>query len=327
MVMRYLGPEAIQGLVGLGEAIPAVEAAFRSLALGEATLPEVINVELPEVEGEFHVKGAYLRGHRYFAVKTASGFYRNPTKGLPVGSGMIVAFDATTGSPAFLLLDNGYLTELRTAAAGAVAAKYLAPRQVETVGVVGSGVQARYQVRALVHVRSPHRLVAYGRDKGRLRAYLAEMGKELGLDVEMAPGVREVAVADVVITATNARSPLVMAPMIHPRLHITAMGADSPGKQELDPLVMARADKVVVDSLGQCLRYGELHHAVEAGVMAASRVHGELGDVVAGKRAGRQAEDEVTVADLTGVGVQDAAMAELSCRLAEEKGVGNDLPA
>jgi ornithine cyclodeaminase len=324
--MKYLGPEEIQGLVGLEEAIPAVEAAFRSLALGEATLPEVLNVELPEVEGEFHVKGAYLRGHRYFAVKAASGFYRNPAKGLPVGSGMIVAFDASNGSPAFLLLDHGYLTEVRTAAAGAAAAKYLAPRQVETVGVVGSGVQARYQVRALVHVRSPHRLVAYARDKGRLQAYLTEMRKELGLEAEMAPGVREVVASDLVITATNARSPLVTAPMVHPHLHITAMGADSPGKQELDPLVLARADKVVVDSLRQCLRYGELHHAVEAGVMAARQVHGELGDVVARKLPGRQTEDEVTVADLTGVAVQDAAMAEITCRLAEEGGMGIDVP-
>lgn len=207
--MKYLGPEEIQGLVGLPEAIPAVEGAFRSLALGEAILPEVINVEIPDIGGEFHVKGAYLSGHRYFAVKAASGFYHNPDKGLPVGSGMIMAFDATTGFPAFLLLDNGYLTEVRTAAAGAVAAKYLAPRQIETVGVVGSGVQARYQLRALLSVRPARRLVAYAREKGRLRAYVAEMGKELGLDAQAVLGIEEVVAADLVVTATKDRKSVV----------------------------------------------------------------------------------------------------------------------
>lgn len=323
MRLRLLEEKEIRGLLGPREALEAVREGFVALARGKAVLPGVINLDIPETRTEAHVKGAYLRGTAHFSVKVASGSYDNPSRGLPSGGGMVLVFDATTGLPAAVLFDNGYLTDVRTGAAGALAADLLARKRVERVGVVGVGTQARYQLEALLQVRAPKALAAWGRDRAKAEAYAKEMEARHGIAAEAVPSV-EAAVrdADVLITVTPSHEPLVHANWVEAGMHITAVGADGPDKQELEPGVLAKADKVVADRLEQCLRLGEIHHAVEEGVLRREDVYAELGEIAAGMKRGREADDEITVADLTGVGVQDAAVADRVVREAVRKGLG-----
>jgi ornithine cyclodeaminase len=290
-------------------AVDAVREAFRADGEGRAHVPAVINLEVPARRGEFHVKTALIDGVPHVAVKIASGFYDNPAKGLPSGSGLMAVFDANTGLPVALLLDNGFLTDIRTGAAGAVAAESLAPSIVTTVGMLGSGLQARHQVRCLRCVRRFSRLVAWSPDRSRLDAYVREMRDE-GVDARAAATPEAVCrEAEVLITATPARAALVQAEWLRPGQHVTALGSDSPGKQELDAACLARADLLVVDRLTQCAAFGELRHALDAGVLRPDRVHAELGEIVAGLKPGRTTTQQITIADLTGVGFQDTAIA------------------
>jgi len=309
-MLRVFEEAEIRFAITPADAVAAIREAFRSDGLGHTTVPEVINLAIPGTRGEFHIKTAYVAGIPHVAVKVASGFYDNPAHGLPTGTGMMALFDAATGMPVALLLDNGYLTDVRTGAAGAVAAEALAPGVVHTVGVIGSGVQARQQVMCLREVRRFDRLIAWSIDPDGLRAYAREMGERLGIEVAAAAGAEEVSrAADVLITATPSREPIVLAEWLRPGMHITALGSDGPGKQELDPRVLAKADLVVVDRLSQCRRLGELQHALAAGLLREDQVHGQLGEVVAGRKPGRTSPSQITVADLTGVGFQDTAIA------------------
>jgi len=290
-------------------AVDAMREAFRADGEGRAHVPAVINLEVPARRGEFHVKTALIEGVPHVAVKIASGFYDNPAKGLPSGSGLMAVFDAATGLPVALLLDNGFLTDIRTGAAGAIAAEVLAPASFATVGVLGSGLQARHQVRCLRSIRAFSRIVAWSPDRSHLDVYCREMREE-GFDAQAVATPEAVCrEADVLITATPSRAPLVQAEWLRPGQHVTALGADSPGKQELDAACLARADLLVVDRLTQCAAFGELRHALDAGIVHADRVHAELGEIVAGVKPGRTTHDQITIADLTGVGFQDTAIA------------------
>ena len=290
-------------------AVDAMREAFRADGEGRAHVPAVINLEVPAHHGEFHVKTALIDGVPHVAVKIASGFYDNPAKGLPSGSGLMAVFDATTGLPAALLLDNGFLTDIRTGAAGAVAAEVLAPATFSTVGMLGSGLQARYQVRCLRTVRAFTHIVAWSPDRLRLDAYIKEM-KDDGFDARAAATPETVCrEADVLITATPSRTPLVQAEWLRAGQHVTALGSDSPGKQELDAGCLALADLLVVDRLTQCASFGELRHPLDAGLLRPDRVHAELGEIVAGMKPGRTTPLQITIADLTGVGFQDTAIA------------------
>jgi len=326
MQARILLEPEIRDLIGPASAYLAVRSAFVALARGEATLPGVIGFDVPAHRGEVHVKGAYLHGHPFYSVKEAAGFYANAEKGAPVGSGLVLVFDATTGFPAAVLFDNGYLTELRTGAAGALAADLLARRRVRKAAVIGAGSQARFQAEALALARRPDSIAVFARTPARSAAYAREMEGRLGIPVSVAASAQAaVEGADVVITATPSRAPIVRAEWLAPGAHVTAVGSDGPDKQELDVSVLERADKVVVDRLDQCLRLGELHHAVEAGALAAGDVWAELGELAAGMKPGRESEDEITVADLTGVGIQDAAVAEVVVAEAMRRGVGRTM--
>lgn len=301
-------------------AVDAIREAFRADGEGRTHVPAVINLEVPAHHGEFHVKTALIDGVPHIAVKIASGFYDNPSRGLPSGGGLMAVFDATTGLPAALLFDNGFLTDIRTGAAGAVAADVLAPRGFETVGLIGSGLQARHQVRCLREVRRFTRIVAWSPDRGHLDAYVAEMRQD-GYDAAAAATPEEVCrAADVIVTATPSRQPLVRAEWLRAGQHITALGSDSPGKQELDAACLIRADLVVVDRLTQCAAFGELRHALEDGDLQPNRVHAELGEIVAGLKPGRTSADQITIADLTGVGFQDTAIASKALHLIGRSG-------
>jgi ornithine cyclodeaminase/alanine dehydrogenase-like protein (mu-crystallin family) len=299
----------LRAVVSPVRAVAVMRDAFRADGEGRTRVPPVINLDVPSARGEFHIKTAYVEGLPHVAVKVASGFYDNPTHGLPSGSGLMALFDAATGMPVALLLDNGFLTDIRTAAAGALAADLLAARSIGTVGIIGSGVQARQQVRCLATVRSFSRIVAWSPNPANLDRYCREMVAE-GFDASAASSAEQVCrAADLLITATPSRKPLVQAEWLKDGVHITALGSDSPGKQELDPACLDRADLVVVDRFAQCSAFGELKHALDAGLLTRNDVHAELGAIAAGRKTGRSSDRETTVADLTGVGFQDTAIA------------------
>jgi ornithine cyclodeaminase len=324
--VRVLDRSDIARLVTMKAALVAVRAALAAAGRGEAVLPRPFELHLPGADGELHVKGGYLHGAPVFAVKTATGFYRNAGLGLPVSSGMTLAFDAATGMLHSLILDAGLLTELRTAAAGGIAADLLAVPQARTAAVIGTGGQARYQLRALLEVRPIRRVAVWGRRQEAAERYARDMSRP-GLEVSAARTARDaLSGADVVITATSSTAPVVQAGWLRPGTHVTAMGSDMPHKQELDPRILGAADKYVPDSIEAAATSGELHHAIEAGIFGADAVYGELTALASGRLPGRTGTGELTVADLTGLGVQDAAIAALAVELADEHGAGRDLP-
>jgi len=324
--VRLLFEPEIRGLIGPKEAIREVREAFAKLARGEAVLPGVIGIDIPEHRAEVHVKGAYLKGAPYYSIKEAAGSWNNPAKGLPIGSGLVLVFDAETTFPRAILFDNGYLTDLRTGAAGAVAADLLAKRDIDRVGMVGVGYQGRYQLEALLQVRAPDRVIAVARDEAKVSAYCREMEAKHGVPVVPAKTVEQaVRGSDLVVTSTPATAPIVRADWVGPGMHITAVGSDGPDKQELEVAVLAKADKVVADRLEQCAALGEIHHALVAGALRREDVYAELGEIAAGIKRGRESDEEITIADLTGVGVQDAAVANLVVREATRRGLGKVL--
>ena len=289
-------------------------------------MPPILRLDIAEHNGEVDVKTAYVPGLEGFAIKVSPGFFDNPKLGLPSVNGMMMLLSARTGLLEALLLDNGYLTDVRTAAAGAVAARHLARADCRTVGVIGAGVQARLQVHALGLVREFGRVLVWARDPERARRYAEEMEERLAVPVSPVAGAEAVVTeSDVVITTTPARAPLVRADWLHPGLHVTAMGSDAEDKNELEPAVIARADLFVCDRRAQSLRLGELHHAVAAGAVPAEHPATELGAITAGAHPGRADDTQVTVCDLTGTGVQDTAIALHALRLARAHGLGHTI--
>jgi ornithine cyclodeaminase len=305
------------------DAVEAVEQAFVQLSTGKATVPPIMMLPVPEQRGEVDVKSAFIQGLDSLAVKIASGFFENFRKGLPSASGLMVLVSTETGFPRAILLDNGYLTQVRTGAAGAIASKYLAPEAVETAGVVGAGTQARYQMRGLKLVMDFKRLLIYSLYEEEMDRYIQEMSEELGAEIRKAVSAEEVVrSSSVVVTTTPSRQAYLNAKWLHPGLHITAMGTDTEEKQELDPEVLTRADLLVCDLVSQCRRLGELHHAVDRGLFGEGDSVPEIGELIAGEKAGRSRDEQITVCDLTGVGVQDTAIARLAFEKAKERGLG-----
>jgi len=305
------------------DSMDAIAEGFSRLTEGRATVPPILRIDVAENNGEVDIKTAYVHGLDSFAIKIASGFFNNRDLGLPTGSGMMVVVSAKTGFPQAVLLDNGYLTDVRTGLAGAIAAQYLSRENIETAGVIGAGTQARYQIRGLKLVREFNRLMVYSIIPEEVDAYTEEMSKELGVEVVKVGNYEEVVrQSDVLVTTTPSHEPFLKAEWVHPGLHITCMGSDSEHKQELYADVFGRADRVVCDRISQCFRLGELHHALEAGVISEQDEIIELGEIISGRKHGRQHDDEFTICDLTGVGVQDTAIALLAHRRALDKGLG-----
>jgi ornithine cyclodeaminase len=298
------------------EAMTVVEAAFAALGRGDVVMPPVLHLDLPERNAEMDVKTAYVRGLPALALKVSTGFFDNPKRGLPSLSGMMTLISAETGRVEAVLLDNGYLTDVRTALAGGIAADRLARDDAKVAGIIGTGLQARLQLEALRLVRPIERVLLWGRDPAKAEALARVLEAGLGLPAASESAERVVRAADVVVTTTAARAPVVLADWLHPGLHITAMGSDAPGKQELDPEVLGRADRLVVDRRSQCERLGELRAALAAGTVPSDRPIDELGEIVAGSKPGRRSPEEITVCDLTGTGVQDTAIAIHAVRTA-----------
>ena len=324
-MIRILNEKEIRGIVSLDSSvIAAIETAFSELDNGNALVPPIMMIPVPEKTGEVDIKSAYIKGYSQLAVKVASGFFENPALGLPSQSGQMLVISAETGFLQGVLLDNGYLTQVRTGAAGAVAAKYLAPERVETVGVIGSGVQARFQMEALMQVRpfSSIRMFSLDSDDGKDR-YVRDMRQMLKVEVIKSPSVEAVVKeSSIVVTTTPARRGFVKSQWLHPGLHITAMGSDTEEKQELEADVPAKADLVACDLKSQSFRLGELRSALEQNLMTEDSAVVELGAIINGKARGRSDERQITVCDLTGVGVQDTMIAIKTFDLAAQRDIG-----
>ena len=321
-MIRILSEADVRGLIGPAEAIGECRMALAKLGREEVELPDVLTIQVRESRGEVHGKGGYLHGTPYFSIKVATGFPDNPKRGLPASSGAVWVFDAGTGFLKLMILDNGFLTELRTGAAGAVAADLLARPDIATVGIIGAGGQARYQLEALLQVRTPTRVLVWSRNPARSEAFAREATERFGVPTGAVSTPKEaVQSSDLVVTCTASDTPIVEADWVRPGTHITAMGSDMPHKRELDPSLLARAT-VIPDRLAQCLTQGEIHHAVAAGVLRVDWVGPELGEVVAGLRPGRTSPDDITIADQTGVGVLDAAMANYVARQIGSREIG-----
>lgn len=307
------------------EALAVIEDGFARLARGEADIPPIMGLEIPDQNGAADVKAAYVAGWDSFAIKISTRFFDNPGRGLPSGSGLMTLFDGTTGRPRAVLLDNGYLTTVRTALAGAVAARYLARRAIDTVTVIGAGSQARWQLQALSLVREFNRVLVCGIDHDESRTCAEHVAQELGMDAEAADTVEQaVRAADVVLTTTPAREAVVRADWLRPGAHVTAMGSDAPHKNELDPAIFERADLPVCDLLSQSRSRGELRTVLEAGMEPSELGIHELGDIVNGSVAGRESEQQISVCDLTGVGVQDTAIARYAVAALEDAGFNGE---
>lgn len=315
----------VRRLMSIDECIDAVEDAFRQHALGHSISPGVLGSHVPG--GGFHVKTAGLATDRQsvFVAKVNANFPGNPSRfGLPTIQGVIVLFDAIEGRP-LAILDSIEITSVRTAAASAVAARYLAREDAATITVCGCGEQGRSQLRALTCVRSIRRVLAFDMDFEKAERYADELSPEL--DVDVSP-VRELGFdtrrSDVWVTCTTSRGWFVGREHVTPGSLVLAVGADNEDKQEIEPALLA-ASTVVVDVLDQCAVIGDLHHALELGVLRREDVHAELADVVSGRRPGRQREDEIIVFDSTGTALQDVAAARLVYHRAIATGAGRHI--
>jgi len=308
MQVRILTEAELRQCAGAdAQSLQTIENAFTWLQQNRVMMPPIMHIEVSEHAGDVDIKSAYVKGCDRFAVKLASGFFNNPKLGLPSSSAMVVMFSAKTGFCEAVFLDNGYLTDLRTGLAGAVAAKYLARETIGTVGVVGAGAQARYQIECLRLVRDFNRLLVHSRSMERAQLYADEMRDKLSIAVEVVPLEQVVRESEIVVTTTAAHEPLIHSDWLHPGLHITAMGSDLSGKQELAPDVLSVADLIVCDRFDQCFSMGEMQHVREGLTRDAAHVI-ELGELTSAAFEYQRKDTDITICDLTGTGVQDTAI-------------------
>ena len=321
---RIIELSRIKALIEGKDFSPLIEDGFVAYSQDKVIVPPVGELSFNEPPGDTHIKYGRIKGADFFVVKIASGFYRNPEMGLPSNSGLMLVFSSRTGILDTILMDEGYLTDLRTALAGQIAARYLAPPRVKAIGVLGSGIQARMQVEYLKTVTECKELVVWGRSPRNARSYQRDM-EALGFRVHIAENPADVAAeANLIVTTTPSHSPLLFAKDVRPGTHITAMGSDTPSKQELDEAILEKADVVVADSISQCRERGEISKALTAGCLRLEDVM-ELGRIIGNCRdeakspevSARDSVDQITVADLTGVAVQDIQIATAVCRAAE----------
>lgn len=309
--MEILNLDQIKGLLKDLDLLSYMEEGFKDYSRGRVVVPPVGEMILEK--GEVHIKYGYIEGDSYYVIKVASGFYRNKEFGLPSGNGLMMLFSQQNGLPECILMDEGHLTDVRTAVAGAVVARHLAPSHVSKIGILGTGTQGRMQLRWLKGIVPCCKALVCGRDQDSLLSYREEMENE-GFEIvtTMDPS-RLGAECELIVCATPSKTPLLFAGDIKKGTHITAIGSDTPDKQELDAEILLKADLVVADSIDQCMERGEIFQAMQAGKLEKDHVR-ELGQILVGTNEGRTSQNQITVADLTGVAVQDIKIASAAFR-------------
>ncbi len=311
----------VVAVLDIDACIAAVEAAFKAYAMGRALGP--VSLGVMAEDGGYHVKAAGLRGAPgYFAAKLNANFPTNPARhGLPTIQGLIALCEGDTGR-LLAVMDSAEITIQRTAAASAIAAKYLARPDSRTATLYGCGAQASAQIRALARAVPLKRVFAFDLDPARVTALAADLARNTDLVVEPGADLAEaLRSSDIAVTCTPSHVPFLRRDDIRPGTFIAAVGADNPAKSEIAPPLMAAAT-VVVDMLDQCAASGDLHHAIEACVMTRADVHAELADIVTGRKPGRTTTDEITLFDSTGTALQDVASATLAYERARAAGRG-----
>ncbi|MEM9629933.1 MAG: ornithine cyclodeaminase family protein [Pseudomonadota bacterium] len=308
--MRLVNKQEILAQIDEGAVLAEIEEGFRRFARDEAQVAPVTHLAFPKANGECHIKCAHVGEDDVFTVKLATGFYDNPEKGLSSSNGFMAVISAQTGTPLAILQDEGALTDLRTALAGVIAGRLGARQGAKALGVIGTGIQARLQAQLYCRLLGFTRVTVWGRSEEKAATLTRELSTELdGVPVTHAQSVEALcADVDVIVTATASREAIIKSEFVQPGTHIVAVGADSPGKQELDTALFARASHVIVDSLSQCTEHGETANAIASRDISPDRLI-TLGQVLLEKRLGR-ADEAITIADLTGVAVQDAAIAK-----------------
>lgn len=306
--MQILTLDQIKSALPSVDLMGEIESGFIAYSQGRAVVPPVGELVMQDPPGDVHIKYGYLMGDDYYVIKIASGFYDNPKLDLPSSNGLMLVFSQKSGALEAVLLDEGHLTDIRTAVAGAIAAKYLAPSRIGRIGIVGTGVQARLQLEYLAPVTACRDVLVWGRGEDQLAAYRRDMSTK-GFQVSTTTDAGDIiASCSLIVTTTPASTPILSGEP-QPGTHITAVGSDTPDKQELDAEILQHADLVVADSISQCLERGEIHQALKSNAISQAELV-ELGNIIAGDATGRESDDQVTVADLTGVAVQDIQIAK-----------------
>jgi ornithine cyclodeaminase/alanine dehydrogenase len=306
----------------MNEAIEAVRVAYSAFAKGRVQMPSVQHLDVHQYNGEVDIKSGFVEDFGLMGTKIASGYYDNQKRGLPAGIAVIVLLDLETSMP-LAIMDGTHITAYRTGAAGAVAADVLARKDSQKVGIVGAGTQGRMQLLALKEVFDIQDVRIWDIDRRIANRYQKQMTKELSIDIHVVDTPEAVAPdADILVTVTPSRKALVNIDSIREGMHINAIGADGPGKQELDPQIMTRASKIVVDSFEQCRKIGEIQHALGQGLIDESNIHAEIGEIINGNKSGRETDDEITLFDSTGLSAQDIAASKIVYEAAKKKGLG-----
>jgi len=285
----------------------AMRNAFIEYSNGNAVIPPVGELIMQQPPGEVHIKYGYIKGGSHYVIKIASGFPNNQKENIKPGQGMMLLFDIQTGMPEAILIDDANLTDIRTAIAGAITSQALSNQDLESFTIIGTGVQARYQAIHVSQLMKIEKVRVWGRDSAKayqLREDLPDLDVDIEEDIEKL--IKE---SGLIITTTSSKEPLIQSDWVKPGTHITAVGSDTPEKCELDPDILSMADLVVADSLEQNLIRGEIHQAVKRSLINSESIV-ELGEIFAGLNPGRTNDDSITVADLTGVAVQDLVIAK-----------------
>ncbi|MFW9809133.1 MAG: ornithine cyclodeaminase family protein [Candidatus Thorarchaeota archaeon] len=308
----------VKSCLSMREAIDAVKVAYSAFAKGRVQMPSVQHLDVHKYNGEVDVKSGFVEDFGLIGTKIASGFYENLKKGFPPGIAVIVLLDLETSMPV-AIMDGTHITAYRTGAAGAVAAQVLARKNSSNVGIIGAGTQGRMQLLALQEIFDIKSVKIWDIEREMAERY----EREMSIDVQVVDTPNQVVPeSDIVVTATPSRKALIGADSIHEGLHINAIGADGPGKQELDPAIMTLASKIVVDSLAQCRRIGEIQHALREGLITDASIHAEIGEIINGEKVGREANQEITIFDATGLSAQDIAAAKIVYDAAKRKNLG-----
>ena len=305
--MKILYCDEIKTIVRGLDLLPLIKKGFVAYSEGRSVVPPVGELSFKDPPGDVHIKYGYITGDEYYVIKIASGFWNNEQLGIPNGQGMMLLFKQQTGQCEAILLDDAYLTDVRTAVAGAICAELFA-NEVNCIGVLGTGLQARMQVQYLKNITSCHKVLVWGRNRKKMEIYQKDMTR-LGFQVDLSFAPKDVAKeCNLIITTTASTVPLLSSIDIQPGTHITAMGSDTLTKQELEVDILSMADLVVADSIAQCKERGEIFHGLTSGSITENEIV-ELGSILNGSQAGRSSLDQITVADLTGVAVQDIQIA------------------
>ena len=302
--------------------IPIIEDAFKSLSKGKTVMPPIMRIDIEKYHGESDIKAAYVEGLDSFAIKIASGFFDNPKLGLPSSNGLMVLLDSETGVIKSVLLDEGYLTDTRTAIAGAIAAKYLSNQDASNLGIIGAGIQARLQLKAILLVRKINKINLWARDKVKVDEFIDSL-KDLNIDINISESCKDLASSsDIIITTTPSKKPLLEFDWIKKGTHITAMGSDAEQKNELHPAMIKLCDKYIPDNQPQTTILGELHHAIKENIISPDHKFDDLGSIIIDPSLGRKNKEDITICDLTGTGVQDTAIARYTYNICKENNLG-----